>query len=54
MVRRKLMRIKEYDLTKTRLSSLKSIDPALDLGNGMTISNYEKSIDGFTAPAFKL
>ena len=48
MARRKLMRIKEYDLAKARLSSLKSIDPALDLGNGMTITNYEKSIDGFT------
>jgi len=48
MARRKLMRIKDYDLAKTRLASLKSIDPALDLGNGMTVSNYEKSISDFT------
>ena len=48
MARRKLVRIKEYDLAKARLASLKSIEPDLDLGNGMTISNYEKSIDGFT------
>ena len=49
MARRKLARIKEYDLAKTRLAALKSIDPALDLGNGMTVANYEKSITNFTA-----
>ena len=48
MARRKLARIKEYDLAKTRLAALKSIDPALDLGNGMLLSNYQKSVDGFT------
>lgn len=48
MARRKLARIKEYDLAKTRLSALKSIDANLDLGNGMTVANYEKSITDFT------
>jgi hypothetical protein len=48
MARRKLTRIKEYDLAKTRLASLKSIDPALDLGNDMTVANYERTINNFT------
>lgn len=48
MARRKLARIKEYDLAKTRLAALKSIDANLDLGNGMTVANYEKSITDFT------
>ena len=48
MARRKLARIKEYDKAKTRLAALKSIDPALDLGNGMVIGNYQKSVDNFT------
>jgi hypothetical protein len=48
MARRKLSRIKEYDQAKTRLAALKSIDPALDLGNGMTVPNYEKTINDFT------
>lgn len=48
MARRKLARIKEYDKAKTRLAALTSIDPALDLGNGMVLSNFQKSVDGFT------
>ena len=48
MARRKLARIKQYDLAKTRLAALKSIDPALDLGNGMVLVNYQKSVDKFT------
>ena len=48
MARRKLARIKQYDLAKTQLAALTSIDAALDLGNGMLLSNYQKSVDGFT------
>ena len=39
MARRKLARIKQYDLAKTRLAALTSIDAALDLGNGMLLKN---------------
>jgi hypothetical protein len=27
------------------MASLKSIDPALDLGNGLTVETYQQSID---------
>lgn len=49
MARRKLARIKEYDNAKSRLAALKSINPALDLGNGMVIGTYQTSIDNFTS-----
>lgn len=33
------------EVAKTRLASLKSISPELDLGNGLTMGAYETSID---------
>ncbi|MEO1744468.1 MAG: hypothetical protein AAFR99_22035 [Cyanobacteria bacterium J06629_9] len=32
-----------------RLPGLKAIDPKLDLGNGLTVPDYEKRIDSFQA-----
>jgi uncharacterized protein YukE len=34
-----------YDAAVTRLAAMKSIDEKLDLGNGLTVEAYEKSID---------
>lgn len=48
MARRKLARIKQYDLAKARLAALKSIDQNLDLGNGLTVAIYKGGIDNFT------
>lgn len=45
MGRRKLASIKGYDKAKTRLSAMKSIDPNLDLGNGLTVSVFEATIN---------
>lgn len=33
-----------FDEAKTRLASLKSISPVLDLGNGLTVAGYEAAI----------
>lgn len=33
-----------YELANTRLSALKSIDPSLDLGGGLTAANYESKV----------
>jgi uncharacterized protein YukE len=33
-----------YDQANTRLSALKSIDPALDLGSGLTVQHYETQV----------
>ncbi len=49
MARRKLARIKQYDKAKTRLAAIVSIDPALDLGNGMSVSNFQKKLDTFNS-----
>jgi hypothetical protein len=35
----------DYDGAVKRMASLKSIDPALDLGNGLSIEAYQQSID---------
>lgn len=48
MARKKLERIKEFDMAKTRLASIISIDPALDLGGVVSVSNFQKKIDGFS------
>lgn len=34
-----------YDVAVTRLSAIKSIDPKLDLGNGINLEVYEKRIN---------
>lgn len=44
MGRKKLVSVKAYDIAKARLAGLKSIDPNLDLGNGLTVDSYEKAI----------
>ena len=43
MARRKKV-FTHYDQANTRLSALKSIDPALDLGSSLTVPNYEAQI----------
>lgn len=45
MARRKLIRIPALEKGNTRLAALKSIDPALDLGNNITVANYETQVD---------
>ncbi|NHN27079.1 hypothetical protein FIA58_015455 [Flavobacterium jejuense] len=44
MARKKLVRVRDLEKATTRLSAVKSIDPALDLANGITIPNYEVEI----------
>jgi hypothetical protein len=44
MARQKLMRVMNLDKARTRLAAVKSIDPALDLGNDITVANYEVEI----------
>ena len=48
MGRRKLMRVVDLDKARTRLAAAKSIDPALDLGNNITVANYETEVDALT------
>ncbi len=36
---------KDFENAIKRMASLKSIDPALDLGNGLTVETYQQSID---------
>jgi len=36
---------KDFEHAIKRMASLKSIDPALDLGNGLTVETYQQSID---------
>jgi hypothetical protein len=40
MARKKLIRVPDLDKGTTRLASVKSIDPVIDLGNGITAANY--------------
>jgi hypothetical protein len=44
MARKKLIRVPDLDKGNTRLASVKSIDPVIDLGNGITAANYEIQI----------
>lgn len=44
MARRKLIRVKDLEKGVTRLAAIKSIDPVLDLGNGITATNYEVQV----------
>lgn len=47
MARRKLARVLDLEKGRTRLAAVKSIDPALDLSNGITVANYETEVDMF-------
>jgi hypothetical protein len=35
---------KDVELAQKRLSGIESISPTLDLGNGLTVDNYNKSV----------
>jgi uncharacterized protein YukE len=37
--------VSHYDVAVTRLSAIKSIDPKLDLGNGINVEVYERNIN---------
>ena len=45
MARRKLVRVLDLEKGTTRLAAVKSIDPVLDLGNGISVPNYEEKIN---------
>lgn len=45
MGRRKLVRVRDLDKGRTRLAAVKSINPALDLGDDLTVVNYEVEVD---------
>ncbi len=45
MARLKLARVTDLEKGVTRLSGVKSIDENLDLGNGITLANYEVEIN---------
>ena len=45
MARKKLIRVPDLDKGVTRLASVKSIDSEIDLGNGITATNYETQIN---------
>lgn len=47
MARRKLSRVLDLEKGQTRLAAIKSIDVALDLGNGITVTNYEAQVNLF-------
>ncbi|QBZ97344.1 hypothetical protein [Flavobacterium sangjuense] len=49
MARQKLMRVMDLDKARTRLAAVKSIDPALDLSNGITVANYETQVGTLTS-----
>ena len=44
MARKKLVRVPSMDKASTRLAGIKSIDPALDLNDGLTVENYNEQI----------
>ena len=44
MARRKLGRVLDLEKGNKRLAGIKSIDPALDIGNDLTVANYETQI----------
>lgn len=44
MARRKLGRVLDLEKGKKRLAAVKSIDPALDLGNGIEVLKYETEV----------
>ena len=48
MGRRKLVRVMDLDKSRARLAAVKSIDPALDLGNNINVANFEKEVNTLT------
>ena len=44
MARKKLVRVLDLEKGITRLAAVKSIDTALDLGNGIDVPNYEAQV----------
>ena len=48
MARQKLLRVFDLDKSRGRLAAVKSIDPALDLGNGITVANYQTEVEKMT------
>jgi hypothetical protein len=44
MARKKLNRVLDLEKGITRLASIKSIDANLDLGNNITVANYETQV----------
>lgn len=49
MARRKLNRVLDLEKGITRLAAIKSIDPALDLGSNITVSNYEAKLTALSS-----
>jgi len=49
MARLKLARVLDLEKARTRVAAVKSIDPALDLGNGITVDNYELEANNLSA-----
>ena len=47
MARKKLIRVTDLEKGVTRLAAIKSIDANLDLGNGITVPNYQNQINLF-------
>lgn len=45
MARLKLERVLDLDKARTRLAALKSIDPTLDFGDGITVAAFEAQVD---------
>ncbi len=45
MARRKLERVIELEKARTRLAAVKSIDTVLDLGNNISVVNYETEVN---------
>lgn len=48
MARKKLVRVLDLEKGITRLAAVKSIDVSLDLGNGISVPNYETEIKALT------
>ncbi len=44
MARKKLIRVVDLEKGITRLAAVKSIDPALDLGNDISVAKYEPQV----------
>jgi len=47
MARRKLEIVRDYTKAQSRLAALTSIDPKLDLGNGLTLPGYRQVYQDF-------
>lgn len=49
MSRKKLIRVPDLDKGRTRLAAVKSIDAALNLGNGITVALYEDQVNSLNS-----